>query len=201
MARLYPCLYLEEYLTQVDASVVRLCESLGVNEGVLFVQGLYDAEHNSFAIFEAGLRSASEAPYRFISDINGLNYMSLFVDSALGLEPDYDQSKEDPTLAGKVCGVVSFVAKGGVVGSITGLEEAVAATPSVVDYESRYPVGSETPDGDTLRQLMIRFVMECESREAMERDIAYLNSAVEVLDEAGHNMVLKMEPERVYGTK
>lgn len=199
VARVYPSLFLDSYIDEVDESMVKLCEGLGVREGVIFVQGIYNAHDNSFAIFEAGLRSAGEAPYRFIERINGINYMGLFVDSALGVDPEYDQSKEDPYLKGRCCGVVSFVGRGGKVGSIEGLEEAVAATPSVIDYEVRYPVGAEVPDGDTLRQLLIRFVMECDDREQMAKDIDFLNSSVHVKDEGGQNMVLKMAPERLFG--
>lgn len=199
VARIYPSLFLDNYIDQVNDSMIALCESIGVDEGVLFIQGIYNEDDDSFAIFEAGLRSAGEAPYRFIERVNGLNYMNLFVDGALGIGSAYDQSKEDPYLNGKCCGVVSFVGKGGTVGSIEGLEEAVAATPSVIDYEVRYPIGSEVPDGDTLRQLLVRFVMVCESREQMARDVDYLNASVQVNNTEGNDMTIKMTPERLFG--
>jgi biotin carboxylase len=199
VARIYPCTYLDEYMEQVNSFMIQLCEGIGIENGILFVQGLYNAKQNEFHIFEAGLRSAGEAPYRFIDKINGINAMYHLVDYALSVESDYNLKLEDPYLKGKSCGVVSFVARGATVGSITGLEEAVAATPSVIEYESRYPVGSTTPDGDTLRQLMIRFVMICDSREQMARDVEYLNSHVTVLDESGENMVIKLKPEKVLG--
>ena len=200
-ARVYPSLFTESYLDKVNDSMIRLCESLGMKEGVLFVQGIYNDKADSFVIFEAGLRSAGEAPYRFLAKVNGINYMSLFVDTALGLEPDYDQSREDPFLHGKCCGVISFVGKGGVVGGIDGLAAAVNATPSVIDYEVRYPVGSEIPDGDTLRQLQTRFVMECDDREQMSRDIDYLNKNIQVCGIDGKSLVIKLEPNRLFGLK
>lgn len=199
VARLFPCLFLEQYLDQVNESMVRLCENLNLNNAVLFIQGLYDEENDSFAIFEAGLRSAAECPCRFMEEINGLNYMHLLVDNALLGFSDYPQELENPGLHGKCCGIVSFVAKGGIVGSIQGLEEAVNSTPSVLAYESRYPVGSLTPNGNTLHQLMIRFVMACENREEMARDIERLNSLISVRDIDGEDMVIKMEPKRVFG--
>lgn len=201
VARIYPFLFLDEYIKQVDLQMKALCRDLGIRNAILFIQGLYNSETNSFCIFEAGLRSAGEAPYRFIKRINGVNAMEVLVDHVLSVPSEFDTDKDDPTMKGKCCGIVSFVTRGGVVGSITGLEEAVAETPSVLEYESRYPVGTETPNGRTLRQLMIRFVMICDSREQMEHDIAYLNDHITVLDTEGNNMVIKMEPKRVYGTK
>lgn len=199
VARLYPCLFLDEYLQMVNPQLVELCEGLGVKDGVLFVQGLYNKATDSFAVFEAGLRSAAEAPCRFIQRVTGNDYFQLLVDHALLGESDYDLSAEDPSLGGLCCGIVSIVAKGGIVGTIDGLEESVAALPSVVSYESRYPVGTQTPDGDTLRQLMIRFVMVCKDRREMSRHIAYLNENISVLDSEGQQMTIRMDPSRVFG--
>lgn len=181
--------------------MLRLCDDIGVSDAILFIQGMYDRVENRFYIFEAGLRCAGEAPYRFLEKVNGVNAMQVLVDHTLGAEPNFQSELEDPSLKGKCCGIVSFVTKGGRVGAILGLEEAVAATPSVIEYESRYPVGSETPNGDTLRQLMIRFVMICDNREKMAHDIAYLNENITVLNTQGENMVIKMEPERLFDTK
>jgi len=196
-ARIYPCTYLDEFIRQVNPFMLQLFESLGIDSGIMFIQGLYNEEKNVFNVFEAGLRSAGEAPYRFIDKINGVNSMHLLVDYTFGVISDYRLEDEDPHMKGKCCGVVSFVAKGATVGNIIGLEEAVKATPSVIEYESRYPVGSTTPDGDTLRQLMIRFVMICESREQMAKDVEYLNTHISVLDDKGKNMVIKLKPERI----
>lgn len=201
VGRIFPCLYLDEYLKQVNPAMLRLCEGVGVRNGILFIQGMYDKEKNEFHVFEAGLRCAGEAPYRFISRINGINAMHILVDHALLGKTDFEIQREDPKLKGKCCGIVSFAAKGGIVGSITGLEEAVKNTASVIQYECRYPVGSKTPDGNTLRQLMIRFVMICDSRKSMAEDIAYLNSHITVLNDNGENMVIKMRPERLFDTK
>lgn len=200
-ARVYPCLYLDEYLKQVNEPMINLCKAIGIQNGILFIQGMYDSEKNSFYIFEAGLRCAGEAPYRFISRINGVNAIHVLVDHALSVETGFESDREDPAMKGKCCGIISFVAKAGTVGNIIGLEEAVNATPSVIEYESRYPVGSQTPDSDTLRQLMIRFVMICDSRKKMAEDIDYLNRHITVLNEKGENMVIKIEPERLFGTK
>ncbi|MCD8074124.1 MAG: ATP-grasp domain-containing protein [Lachnospiraceae bacterium] len=197
-ARVFPSLFIDEYMVQVNEPMLRLCRSLGIKNGVLFIQGMYDSV-DGFHIFEAGLRSAGEAPYRFLERTNGINYMHVLVEHALlGKSVTFCPEKEDPYMKGKCCGIVSFVAKGGRVGRIEGLENAVKYTPSVIEYESRYPVGTETPNGDTLRQLMIRFVMICDSREQMAEDIEYLNTHITVLNDKGENMVFKMEPKRIF---
>lgn len=200
VARIFPCIYLDEYMQQVNPRMIELCQNINVTDAIIFIQGIYNKEKNQFYIFEAGLRCAGEAPYRFISKINGVNSIHVLVDHALSVPSDFQSELEDPFMKGKCCGIVSFVAKSGIVGNIIGLEDAVKNTPSVIEYESRYPIGSTTPDSDTLRQLMIRFVMICDTREKMAEDIAYLNKHITVLNDKGENMVIKMEPERVFDT-
>lgn len=198
-ARVYPSVYTEEYTKNVNDSVIALCESIGIRDGIIFVQGIHDPDNGEFRIFEAGLRCAGEAPYRFIKKVTGRSFIEIIADHALLGETDYDISAEDPLLDGKCAGIVSFTAHHGVVGSITGLEETTAEVSSVLEYENRYPIGSETPDTDTLRQLMIRFVMLADSREKMAEDVKKLNDNIIVLNYAGENMVEKFAPERLFG--
>ena len=197
IARIYPSTYIDSYIENVNPSMIELCESLGVQNGVLFIQGIHNPVTEQFWIFEGGLRSAAETPNRLLAKTNSVNYMNLLVDHVLLGKGSFDQSKEDPYMNGKCCGIVSFVAKHGIVGTIEGLEEAVKVTSSVISYESRYEIGSKTPDTDTLRQLMIRFVMICDSREQIARDVAYLNEHITVLNDRGEDMVIKLDPQRI----
>lgn len=199
VARIFPSLFIDEYIKQVNESMVRLCEGMQLENAILFIQGIYNKKANRFAIFEGGLRIAAEAPYRFISKVNGFNSMNLLVDQILQNKTTYHG--DNPYLDGMSCGIVSYVAKGGTVGRITGLEETIHSLDSVIRYENRYPVGTETPKGDTLKQLMLRFVLICENREKMKQDIQYINEHIHVYDTDNQEMVLKFDPERLFDTK
>lgn len=196
VARIYPSTFLNEYVAQVNGALVELCRSLHLDTGVVFVQGLYNRKKNSFSIFEGGLRCSGEAPYRFIERINGVNFMNNIIDYVIsGHAGSFDSAGEDPELKGKVCGIVSLVSRGGTVDKIIGLEDVVSDVKSICAYESRYPVGSVTPCGNTLRQIMIRFVMINGSRAELAHDISYINSHVSVLDTEGKDMCLRFDPE------
>lgn len=197
VARVYPSLFAREYIDSVNPQLLNLVDSLHLEEGVLFVQGLYDEAKKSFAVFEAGLRSAAECPFRFLESVTGLNYMKMIVDYLLlGSADEYDQAREDPLLGGKCCGVISFAGKHGVVASIEGLDRDY---PGVLETELRYPVGSEVPDTDTLRQLAIRFVMTCENRADMARCVDEINGHVAMLDGNGNPLILPFDPKRLNG--
>lgn len=189
IARIYPSTFTEEYIKQVNSYVIDLCKSLKMDTGVLFVQGLYNNTKNRFCIFEAGLRCAGEAPYRLIEKVNGINFMNNFVDYALlGRVENYDSSKDDPYLHDKICCVTSFVAKGGKVGKILNYDETVKAIPSIVDSECRYQEGDIVPDGNTLRQIILRFVLISENCEQLVNDIESINESIKVMDIQGHDM-------------
>lgn len=194
IARVYPSTFINEYVKQVNDSVKELCKSLNLNTGVLFVQGLYNREKNEFSIFEAGLRCAGEAPYRIIERVNGVSFMNNFVDYALlGKVVDYDMTKDDPFLKGKSCCVTSFVSKGGTVGKIIGFKEIQSKVPSIVDSECRYREGDVTPNGNTLRQIVLRFVLVCDTKEQMICDVETINNSVQVLDEKGNNLCYRFD--------
>lgn len=189
LARIYPSTFIDEYLKQVNEKIIKLCKSLKMETGVLFFQGLYNKKRNCFSIFEAGLRCAGEAPYRFLERVNGINFMNCFVDYALlGHVEDFDRSKEDPFLKGKICCITSFVSRGGKVGNIHHFNETVKSIPSIIDSECRYHEGDIVPDSNTLQQIFIRFVLVCDSVDQMIEDIEYINSHVKVLDENGNDM-------------
>lgn len=199
VARVYPSTFINQYIEQINPQMLQLCQSFGLNTGVLFIQGLYNKEKNRFYIFEAGLRCAGEAPYRFIERINGISFMNNIVDYALlGEAKDFDASKEDPYFGGKICCVTSFVSKGGRVGKIINYEKTAHALKSIVDSECRYHEGDETPSGNTLRQIVIRFVLICDSKAQLLRDVEYINNSVKVLDTDGNDMCLTFNARTFY---
>ena len=199
VARVYPSTFINEYIDQVNEKVISLCKSLELKAGVLFVQGLYNRDKEEFSIFEAGLRCAGEAPYRIIEKVNGVNFMNLFVDYALlGKVENYDIKKEDPYLKGKVCCVTSFVSKGGKVGKIIGYDDVQKTVPSVVSKECRYQEGDETPDGNTLRQILLRFVLVCDTKEQLIDDVETINHVVTVLNDKGEDMCYRFNARDSY---
>lgn len=194
VARIYPSSFIVEYIAQVNDRMVTLCKSLGLKSGVLFVQGLYNRKRNKFSIFEAGLRCAGEAPYRILNKVNGINFMNNLVDYALlGAVQGVDITKDDPFLKGKVCCVASFVSRGGTIDRIIGYKEAIDKVHSIVDSECRYHEGDTIPMGNTLRQIMMRFVLVCDNVEQIIGDIETINKSVKVLDKNGDDMCLRFD--------
>ena len=198
VARIYPSSFIEEYLEQVNPQLIRLCTSLGLDTGVLFVQGIH-SETGGFHIFEAGLRCAGEAPYRILERVNGTSFMERLLAFALGEKAeDIDVGKEDPFLKGKHCCVTSFVSKGGRISQISGYDDITFKVPSIVDKECRYHVGDMTPSGDTLRQIVMRFVLVCNTQDQLMEDIETINHSIRILDGEGKDLCLFFDPRSYY---
>ena len=120
--------------------------------------------------------------------------MNNFVDFALlGKVKDFDIAKDDPYLKGKACCVTSFVSKGGRVGQIIGYEKTIKNVKSIVDSECRYREGDVTPDGNTLRQIMMRFVLICDNVEQLVKDVETINNSIIVLDDKGQDMCYRFD--------
>lgn len=198
-ARVYPALFADEYVGMVNDALCRLCESIGLKNAVVFVQGFYNRDTKNFVIFEAGLRSAAELPNRLIRHALGKDYMAFLLDSMLLDDATYEECDDDYRLDGTACACVSFVAKGGTVYKIDGLDEVVGKLDSIIETEVRYKEGDVMPSGDTLNQLALRFYLCCKSREEMAKDIAVINETVDMLGSDGSSLVLKFEPSRLYG--
>lgn len=200
IARVYPSSFIDEYIEQVNEKMIELCESLKMDCGVLFVQGLYDKQSNHFIIFEAGLRCAGEAPYRFLERINGVNFMKNYVDySLLGRVDSYPMEKEDPYLRGKFACVTSYVSKGGIVADIVNYDFIEKDIPSIVDKECRYRIGSCTPSGNTLRQIVLRFVLVGDSKKQLIKDIERINETVKVVDCNGEDLCYTFDGRSYFG--
>lgn len=199
IARIYPSVFAEDYIEKINDSVVCMCEQIGVSDAILFIQGIHDPETGNYWIFEAGLRCAGEAPYRFLKEITGDSFIRIPVDHALLANSDYDVNIEQPLMNGKCGGIVSFAGHHGVVGNISGLGELDLSALSVLSVENRYPVGKEVPDTDTLRQLMMRFVMLCDDRSRLAESIARINGSVKVTNTDGNSMIEVFDPQRLYG--
>lgn len=200
IARIYPSLFTDSYINNADTPVKALISSLGLENAVLFVQGIYNPEVGKFYIFEAGLRPAGEYPCRFLKYVNGLDFTQILVDNALlgYVAEDYNVIAEDPFLQGECCGIVSYAACRGTIGEVSGLEK-LSSIKELLSCELRYNKGASIPSGNTLRQIVLRFVLRCSDRQNMFNTIRNINSNVDILDDKGQNISVKFAPERIFG--
>lgn len=193
IARVYPCRYADRYMEKVNPRVVSMIESLGLECAVIFVQGLYNKESGRFAIFEGGLRCAGEAAYRITDYLYGVNFLHNLVDYSLLGHSAKPVAESLPTDDNRVACVLSFAARGGTIASITGVEQVTEQLPSLIHFEQRYNVGVTLPEGDTLRQIVLRFTLVCDNLNQLKQHIDLINTGVSVRDAAGNDLCVRFD--------
>lgn len=198
---IYLSLFMDKYSNQVDAQTRHLCEDIGTKNGVVTIQGIYNKREEKFYLYEARLRYSIDVSYYFIREMTGHNLIQPLVDQVLLGKSDYPVEAEKEYHKGKVCAMVSLVGKGGIVRSVRGLERAVNEISSIVTYENRYPVGNVVPANHILQQVMIRFIMVCNNREELEKDIERINELVTVLDHKEESMIIQFDVQMVWDIK
>ena len=180
-----PCL--DEYLQDVDSHVKDMVLSQGINNCTIFFQGIY-SDHK-FYIFEAGLRMEGTATFRITKRMGGNSFMEFMTDNALGVQSDYDISREDVTFGGRKCVIFSMISTGGIIGRVEGFEEA-AAHPMVVASEQRHQVGEHVANDGTLRQIMFRFVLQDDDLDNVLDTIRFIQNTVKAYDQEGNYMLI-----------
>lgn len=184
--RVYPSLHAQSFIDECTHSLTALCREIGLENGCIFFQGIRSSK--GYAIFEAGLRLAGEATYRFLQPLNGVNPLHHITDVSIGRVSNHAIEKDDPFLGGKVAAIISFVSSGGVISEMHGLEEA-QQLENLIEWEQRYAPGDLIPNDGTLRQIVLRYILECANYDELNRDIALLSNLIKVLDNNGDSMV------------
>lgn len=188
-AYVYPSKHLHTFMERYDQPCKAMLQNLGLKNGTVFLQGI--VSEGKLAFFEAGLRMGGTALYRFISRINGVNILHMLVDFALtGTTGDFDINKEDASLAGNYCCILSLLNGGGTIGKIEGIA-AAARSPYVADTIVRYNVGEHIEKSGTLKQSHIRFFLIAPSLDELQKEIVRIQSLVSVLDTNGKEMLLQ----------
>lgn len=186
-AYVFPSRIQEKYIREADEHVREMFLSIGVKNGMAFIQGVVDGE--KLAIFEAGLRMGGTAMYNFVERINGISTVRLMTDYALLGRTDEDISLEDVRLKGKRGCLLSVLNRGGTIGMIKGYDEA-CKVQGVVSTQMRYKEGDTIPNNGTLQQSHLRFYVIRDSAEELRESVKGIQELLSVTDTEGNNMLL-----------
>ncbi len=189
-AYIYPSKHLSAFLKTANKPIINMLKSLGIENGSIFVTGI--ANNDKFAFFEAGLRLAGTAPYKFVSHINRVNIMELMTEYSINgnISKPSVIALEDPSLKGKICCLYSLLNRGGVISSITGVENA-SKLHGVIAHTIQRNVGDEVLKDGTLGQVNVRFYIVKDTIEEIRETIGCIQSLVKVTDKDGNNMLLE----------
>lgn len=189
---IYPSIYTEYYKANIDENVKRMFQSIGIKNGVLFMQALPEGDNIYF--HEMGLRLSGGLPYVITEAANGINDVKMMLRYAVGEEmcTEEEVKRIDPYLNGKHAVLFSIPIRAGKIGKIAGVEK-IAKSLELIDYSQYYQVGDEIPERyiGTTMQFFCRFKFFAECRNDIVDKIKFIQNTLCIEDINGKDMFFK----------
>ena len=192
VAYTFPSKYLQKYQETIDEKVRKMFESLGMQNGIVFIQSF--VENGSLIIYEMGYRLTGSLEYKLIEKINGYNPLNMMINFALTgkMGSEKTLANADPNFKYWACNI-TFLAKPGKIKTIIGLEK-IKKMPDVLDIVISYKVGDTIPEKvkGTLSQVVFRVFAIAESKSELAQKMEKIQKSVKVISSEGQNMLLQM---------
>lgn len=181
--------FMDIYKRDVEPSIIRLIEGLGIKYGNLMFQGFED--NGNFYFHESGLRLGGEQFYVFAERLNGVSSLNLMIEFALtGKMESCVAAELDNYNFSKFCCNYYIPLKPGKISRIEGLEE-VNAMPQVLQNLQFKFVGDEISKTSSLDRVIFRIHVMDDTKEKFVNTLCKISSTIKILDENGNDMQLE----------
>lgn len=189
-ATLYPSKYTKQYIDTIDSNVREMVMSIGLKDGVFFLQALVDEGNIYF--HEMGLRLSGGLIYKITEPTTGVNDVKMMIRYALGGQmctPD-ERDKISPYLNGKYGGSLCFPLKAGVISEIYGIEE-IKGMEVVSDFIQYYQLGDEIAEDKvgTMSQHFGRIKIVAGNKKEVASAMEKVQEILKVKDQDGRDMI------------
>ncbi len=187
---IFPSKHTDMYVKDIDERVQAMFETIGIKNGVLFMQSLTEGNHLYF--HEMGLRLSGGLTYQITETANGVNDLKMMIRYALGGPMAYKEEIEliDPNLNGKIAASLCIPLKVGRIKSIEGLD-VILKTVKLESFIQYYNVADEITEDriGTLLQHFGRFKFFADSKEEIADLINFIQNTLKIYDEQGNDMI------------
>ncbi|MCD7919384.1 MAG: ATP-grasp domain-containing protein [Clostridiales bacterium] len=186
----FPAAVTDRYLSAVVPKARRMFQSVGVKNGMMFMQcKVLDGE---CLVYDIGYRLTGSLEYKILKATCGYDPMEMMIRFALTGKMAEKKVKEkvNPYL-GKYCYNVSRLCAPGKIAEITGCKQMLCY-PGVIDVVTAHQPGeviTEKMKG-LLAQITVRVLGTSESIEGLYNDIGHVQRKIQILSETGENLSL-----------
>ncbi len=190
-AVVYPSVHYEKYVSEVDEYVKKMFKSIGMKNGVVFIESFFDED--GFAVYEMGYRVGGGQSSILTNNIYGLDYVKCLIRFSLsGGMCDFEEiSKIDPSFTGKTaCGLV-LLSKTGTVSQISGIDE-IYKMSDVINITQYLHEGDIIPENlaGTLGQTFARIHIVSNTYEDFVKTVEAIKNKLSVVDKNQNSMIL-----------
>lgn len=187
----FPSKHQEYYLRNINQNVIDAFSSIGLENGMVFIQTF--VEDSQFWFYDIGFRLTGTQEYHILEEICGYNPLKMLVDYSLtGKMGDFDvEPLVDPYLKGKSACNITYLAKPSTIGKFIGIEE-IEKLPGVIKTVKNHQPGDVIPETalGTLIQVILRVFIVSDSYDEMINTVDRINEIVDVLSVEGESVML-----------
>jgi biotin carboxylase len=186
---LYPSRHLQKYIDTTHPRVVAALTGLGLRNGVVSIQTLFDGEQ--FFVFEAGFRLGGAQSYVFTKHLNGLSHMEMMVNHALtGRMADDEKllDRDDPFFKQPCC-QLNLPLRSGSIATFDGLN-SIRNLSGVLNVTQVRMLGDTVIADSTTNQLGVRVHVVGSSLAELSDTSQRIRGTLDIRDADGKDMVL-----------
>lgn len=190
----FPSKHLDSYMRQFDEKVVAALTSVGVKNGMLFIQAFW--KDDKCYIYDIGYRLTGTQEYNLLSVISGYNPLEMLVDFSLTGQMGTEdiQYLVDPFFNGKKAAIVTLLMYPGTIHNFRGVE-TVAKMDGVVKFVLNHEVGETIPESalGTLVQVAARAFVVASSMEELQKIVGQVRNSFSVIGKNGEILDIKVD--------
>nr|WP_244965135.1 ATP-grasp domain-containing protein [Planococcus koreensis] len=184
----FPSMHKELYLEKVDPQIRDMLKGMGIQNGVLMIQALY--EEGEFFIYEMGFRISGSQHYTIVEQQTGINLLEMMLDHALGEPIDkYDISSFDDSYIPRPSCNLPILLDNGIIAKVSGLEK-VLAMPQVLSFVGCRHAGDVVEHTGSYSPMFGRFNITADSLDELHETIDAIYDTLTITSTEKRDMIL-----------
>ncbi len=188
VAMLFPSRHQEQYIRDVDPHVREMIGSLGIENGLVFIQTIYDS--GRIYVYEMGFRFSGEQHYHIIYRQTGIHLLEMMLDFSVGNETaSHPVEQFDHAPMPFPSANLPILLGPGTIATIEGLD-SVQAMPEVVSSVINRSAGETIEQTGTYSQMFGRFNLVAENQQALMKAIEQIYALLAIRRTDGTDMIL-----------
>lgn len=177
----YVCNLSESLESRIKDIVVRIGKTFDIDDVPLLIQMI--VKDDNINVIEFSARTGGGSKLFFIREMVGVDIIENLLDITFGGDPDIEAHPSNEKA------IIKYVyAAPGVFSSIQGLESLEHGGYISATYRYK-PFGSRINSSDYSSDRPVGFLIKAKTDEELEQKIAFINSHIKLLDEAGNDIM------------
>lgn len=188
---IFPSKHQNFYIDNINQNVIDAFESIGLQNGMVFIQTFVDGEQ--YYLYDIGFRLTGSQEYHILEKTCAYNPLKMMVDYALtGKMGELEvEPLIDPYLKGKSACIITFLTKPCTIGEFKGIEE-IEKIPGVIKVVKNHQGGDTIPESaiGTLNQVILRVFIVSDSFEELKLAIKEATVLFDVYSDKGESVLM-----------